>query len=130
MKSHRSGKDVTLITYGNLLDNALEAAELLAAANVEATVLRLLTVSDFAVEEILEKMSQNSVVVVLEEVCGGSGVREALAWELHQRKPKCRIAGMDLKKGFVPHGSLRELHRHCGLNAEAIAEFTKEVLSK
>ena len=130
VKCHRTGNDVTLITYGNLLDNVLEAAETLSASGVEATVLRLLTVSDLAAEEILAKMSQNRIVIVVEEVCGGSGIREALAWELHRVEPNCRFAGIDLGKGFVPHGSLKELHRHCGLDAEAIAKYTKEVLSK
>ena len=44
--------------------------------------------------------------------------------------PHCRIAGVDLGSGFVPHGSLKELHKHCGLDAAGIAEYTKEVLSR
>ena len=130
VKCHRTGKDVTILTYGNLLDNVLEAAQLLSADRVEATVLRLLTVSDLAAEEVLNKMSENHTIIVVEEVCNGSGIREALAWDLHQLEPECRVAGMDLGKRFVPHGSLKELHRHCGLDAAAIAEFTKEVLSR
>ena len=130
VKCHRSGKDVTVVTYGNLLDNAMEAAELLSASGIEATVLRLMTVSEPVAEEVLKKMSENRVVIVVEEVCSGSGIREALAWEIHGVEPGCRFAGMDLGKGFVPHGSLKELHRHCGLDAAAIAEYTKEVLSK
>ena len=130
VKCHRIGKDVTILTYGNLLDNALEAAELLAQSGVEATVLRILTVSDLAAEEILAKMSENKVLILAEEVCGGSGIRESLAWEIHQKDPGCRIDGIDLGRGFVPHGSLKQLHRHCGLDAESIANYTKAVLSK
>ena len=130
VKCHRSGDDVTLITYGNLLDNVLEAAEILSASGVEATVLRLLTASDLAAEEILKKMSQTPTGIVVEEVCSGSGVRESLAWELHKLEPGCRFDGIDLGKGVAPHGSLKELHRHCGLDAAAIAKYTKEVLSK
>ena len=46
VKCHRQGKDVTLVTYGNLLDNVLQTGELLAQQAVEATILRLLTVSE------------------------------------------------------------------------------------
>ncbi len=130
VKCHRTGKDVTLITYGNLLDNVLEAAELLSVSGVEATVLRLLSVSDLPATEILKKCSQNHVMIVAEEVCSGSGIREALAWEICQTEPDFHFAGIDLGKAFVPHGSLKELHRHCGLDAENIAKFTKEVLSR
>ena len=130
VKCHRTGKDVTILTYGNLLDNALEAAEILADSGVEATVLRMLTLSDLAADEVLAKMSEKKVLILAEEVCGGSGIREALAWEIHQKNPCCRIDGIDLGRGFVPHGSLKQLHRHCGLDAENIANYTKAVLSK
>lgn len=130
VKCHRTGKDVTILTYGNLLDNALEAAEILADSGVEATVLRMLTLSDLAADEVLAKMSEKKVLILAEEVCGGSGIREALAWEIHQKNPCCRIDGIDLGRGFVPHGSLKQLHRHCGLDAESIANYTKAVLSK
>ena len=130
VKCHRTGKDVTILTYGNLLDNALEAAEILADSGVEATVLRMLTLSDLAADEVLAKMSEKKVLILAEEVCGGSGIREALAWEIHQKNPCCLIDGIDLGRGFVPHGSLKQLHRHCGLDAENIAIYTKAVLSK
>ena len=130
IKCHRTGKDVTLITYGNLLDNVLEAARILSEAGIEATVLRLLTASDLAAEEILKKMSENPLIIVIEEVCSGSGIREALAWEMHKWNPNCRFGGKDLGNRFAPHGSLKELHRHCGLDAASIAEYTKEMLSQ
>lgn len=130
VKCHRTGKDVTIVTYGNLLDNAMEAAQLLSENGIESTVLRLMTVSNLAADELLSKIADRHFVIVLEEVCSGSGIREALAWELHQLDPACRVEGLDLGRGFVPHGSLKELHRHCGLDPESIAKFTKEVLSE
>jgi len=130
VKKHRSGDDVTFVTYGNMLNNVMEAAERLSQAGVQATVLRLLTVSDLSADQILAEMSDNHFVIVVEEVCEESGIRESLAWELHKLDPGCRFAGLDLGKEFVPHGSLKELYRHCGLDAAGIAEYTKEMLSK
>ena len=129
VKCHRSGKHVTFVTYGNMLNCVMEAAELLSGTGVEATVLRLLTASDLAADQILAQISENHLVIVVEEVCSGCGIREALAWELHRLDPDCRFAGMDLGHSFVPHGSLKELYHHCGLDAAGIAAYTKEVLS-
>ncbi len=126
---HRQGSDVTLVTYGSLLNNVLEAAEQLAAQGVEATVLRLLNVSEQNAPEILEFMSDNHCIILAEEVCRGSGIRDALAWELKKLCPDCRIEGLDLGRNFVPHGSQKELYQYCGLDAVAIARYTKEVLS-
>ncbi|MGM9550242.1 MAG: 1-deoxy-D-xylulose-5-phosphate synthase [Faecousia sp.] len=126
---HRRGGDVTLVTYGSMLDNVLEAAEILSRQGIEATVLRLLTVSALPVRALLAEMSENRRVIVAEEVCTGSGIREALAWQISRLCPDCRVDGIDLGADFVTHGSLKELYRHYGLDGESIANFTREVLS-
>ncbi len=126
VKCHRQGGDVVLLTYGSTLDAVLQAAENLSSAGIEATVLRLLTVSNLPAEEILSCISRNVKIIVVEEVCRGSGIREALAWELVNH----RIYGIDLGKDFIPHGSIEELYRDCGLDADSIAAYTKKVLSE
>ena len=62
-------------------------------------------------------------------VCTGSGIREALAWELRKLCPDCRVDGVDLGADFVTHGSTKELYRHYGLDGESIANYTQGVLS-
>ena len=130
VKCHRQGKDVALITYGSMLEQVAEAAQQLSEQGIEATVLRLLSVSDLPAEEIIDMLSGISRVVVIEEVCTGSGIREALSWEIGKINQAIRVGGMDLGRDFVPHGSQKELYRHCGLDANSIAAFTKEMLSK
>ena len=126
---HRRGKDVTLVTYGSMLDNVLDAAEILSRRGIEATILRLLTVSALPAREIIAEMSEKRRVIVAEEVCTGSGIREALAWELRKLCPDCRVDGVDLGADFVTHGSTKELYRHYGLDGESIANYTQGVLS-
>ncbi len=122
---HRTGPDVTLLTYGNLLDNVLEAAELLARQGIQATVLRLLALDRLPAAELLRCMSETKTLLLCEEVCTGSGLREALSWEL---RDKCRVEAIDLGPDFVPHGSLAQLRRSRGLDPESIAKTTLEVL--
>lgn len=129
VKRHRQGSDATLLTYGRLLDNCLCAAELLAQEGIQVTVLRLLTVCELPIEQIAQALSQTPVVIVAEEVCNGSGIREALAWELGKLRPQCRVEGIDLGKRYVPHGAAEDLYRFCGLDGASIAAYTKEVLS-
>ena len=127
---HREGADVTLVTYGTLLGNVLEAAELLSKEGIQATVLRLLTVSRLPVEEILSLMSENRRLVLAEEVCTGSGSREALAGELERRCPELKMEGLDLGADFMPHGSTQKLYEVCGLDGASIARAAKDVQSK
>ena len=125
---HRKGKDVTLITYGALLGNVMSAAEILAEQGTEATVLRLMNLSDLHADLIVHMMSEKHRVIVIEEVCSGSGIREALGWELGQLCDDCHISGIDLGKQFVPHGSQKKLHEICGLDSESVAVFIREAL--
>jgi len=126
---HRMGKDVTLITYGTMLDNTMKAAERLAELGIEATVLRLLTVSPLPVYNVLTMMSDNEHVVVVEEIAGGCGIREELAWDLQHIKPNIRVDGIDLGRQFVTHGDMDSLYRHYGLDPESIAKFVQEAVS-
>ena len=127
---HREGADVTLVTYGTLLGNVQEAAELLSKEGIQATVLRLLTVSRLPVEEILALMSENRRLVLAEEVCTGSGIRGALAWELERRCPELKMEGLDLGADFVTHGSTKKLYEICGLDSASIARAAKDVVGK
>ena len=124
---HRMGSDVTLITYGTMLEQVMEAADILSQQGVEATVLRLLTVAPLPVYNILTMMSQTEHVVVIEEAAAGCGIREALAWELQHIKDGIRVDGIDLGNRFVPHGDVATLYRQYGLDSASIAEFVQEV---
>ena len=128
VKCHRMGADVTIITYGTMVQNAMDAAYLLAQQGIEATVLRLLTVSPLDMEQIIANLSQTRHVVVLEETCNGSGIREALAWQLHQAMSDCRVDGIDLGKQYVTHGDMAALYRHCGLDAQSVCDYIQEVV--
>ena len=128
LKCHCSGSDVTLVVYGTLLQNAMDAVCILEQHGIKSTVLRLLTVAPLPVDQILEHLSSNPHVVVLEEVCAESGIRQTLAWELSHRVPAIKVDGLDLGHRYVTHGSIQALYKHCGLDAESIAHFVQEVL--
>jgi len=125
---HRRGEDVTFLTYGTMLSNVMEAAQVLAQDGIEATVLRLMSLSDVAVDEIVRNLSSNKLLVVVEEVCSGSGVKEAIAWELRGVCHECRVEGMDLGADFVTHGNQKKLYASLGVDGASIAGFVKGVL--
>ena len=127
---HRKGDDATLITYGSVFQNVMEAANLLEQQGIYATVLRLQSVAPLNIDKILENMSASRHVVIVEEVCADSGVRQEIGWQLQHRLAECRVDGIDLGHRFVTHGSMQQLYHHYGLDAQAIAEYTREVLGK
>lgn len=126
---HRSGADVTLITYGTMINPVLDAADRLAQQGISCTVLRLLELSDLPAEEILRLMPEKKNVVIIEETAANSGVAQPLAWQLRGLCPECRVSGINLGHDFVPHGSQQRLYEYCGLDAASIAQFVSGVLT-
>ncbi len=123
---HRTGSDLTLITYGTLVDQVMAAAEILTQNGVEATVLRLLSVEPLPINGILENMAKDRPVFVVEEVSGGCGIRDALAAQLRAHGENGTISGIDLGNRFIPHGSIGKLYHHCGLDGQSIANSVLE----
>ena len=130
VKRHRAGTDVALITYGSTLDNAMQAAQELAAQGIEASVLRLLSVWPLPAAQVADCLTGISQAIVIEETASGSGIRENLAWDLAEIVPECRIHGIDLGEKFVPHGSLMELYQRCGLDGSSISGYVRKVLAR
>lgn len=124
---HRTGKDVTIITYGTLLQNAMDAAYLLTENGREATVLRLLTVEPLPISQILTMLSENRHIVIMEEVAGNCGIGESLACELYKHIPGCRVDRFDLGHRYITHGSIKELYSHYHLDGKSVADFIMEV---
>ena len=120
---HRKGEDITLITYGVLLDNAMKAAELLSKEGVEATVLRLTKLTDISMVEITKALSAKKRVVVLEEVGGHCGIGAELAAKMQD----CKVGCIDLGDQYVTHGAVNTLYEHYGLSPEAIKNYVMEV---
>lgn len=126
--THRNGKDCAIITYGKLVNNALDASEHLAKSGVDAAVIRLTRIHPLPAEELVSALAGCRFAVIVEECCNGSGIYTSVAWELHDKMPECKLAHLDLGSKFITHGSIDALYRQCGLDAESIANHVQEVL--
>ncbi len=120
---HRLGKDITIVTYGTLVNQALSAAELLAEEGIDAAVLRLTLLNPLPIGELTAAV--HGKVLVVEEINSNSGISGALAREL----PGAELSCNDLGDGYIPHGSVGELYHKYSLDAAGIAEKAKEVLA-
>ena len=71
----RSGDDITVISYGLMAHECVEAAEELAADGIDATVLDLRTLSPLDREAILEAAKRTGKVLIVHEdnLTGGIG---------------------------------------------------------
>lgn len=124
---HRTGKDLTIITYGVMLQNAMDTAELLHQNGVEATVIRLLSLDPLPTKSIISSISETPHVVVLEDSCSHSGIGDVLARYLYENIPGCRVDTLNLGQQYVTHGSVSKLYEYYGLDGQSVAKHILEV---
>ena len=124
---HRTGKDLTILSYGKIINNVMEAAEILAAQGIEATVLRLAQINPLQIEEILSYMPSSKLVFTVEEVAGNCGIKEQLAYLLSHVDSCYCVDGIDLGNCYIQHGSVEKLYEHYGFSPQKLAQKIKEV---
>jgi transketolase len=117
----RQGGDVVLYATGIMTALALDAAQILAAAGVEATVLNVATIKPLATGTILEAAAGKRLAVTMEEhwISGGLGsaVAEIMAATSHT-PPLLRIGVDDV---FGQSATADELLEHYGLAPDKMA---------
>ena len=125
----REGRDVTLVTYGILVNEALEAAKLLAQRGLETEILKLnrLDRPDFGlVRRSVEKTGR--LLVAEDTAAGGCIGRQLLADSLGWRRQPERTLLRNLGDGVVRHGTIPELYRMLGLDAASLAEAAERMV--
>ena len=122
------GSHMTLVTYGSLFFEVMEASKKLQELGTDVTVIRLTEVSGFDTDRIFENISETAPILVIEEAAAGCGVHEALSWAIHEKNPNLKIYGIDLGCAFATHGKVDQLYKHYGLDSDSIVKKAKEVL--
>lgn len=115
------GTDVTLVTCGHLVWEALKAAEMLEQEGISVEVLNVATVKPLDAETIIASARKTGKVVVAEEHNMAGGLGEAVAAVLAQ---SCPVSVKFVNGGdrFGQSGTPAELMVAYGLDAAHLAE--------
>jgi pyruvate dehydrogenase E1 component beta subunit len=111
----REGRDVTLIGWGAILKETMEAAETLAADGISAEVIDLATVKPYDEETILASVTKTGRCVIVHEAARTGGVGAEIAALIAERgltsllAPIVRVTGYDtviplprLEQNYMP----------------------------
>ena len=125
----REGTDLTLCAYGTMINNVLEAAELLEERGISARVVKINAISPLYDRDMREIVGRTRALLVAEECAGVGcmGQRMAAILEWNRIAPE-RLELCNLGKMFPAQGTVGELQREFGLDAESLANKAAEVL--
>lgn len=125
----RPGTDVTLAAYGTLTDEVLAAAELLEEKGISAEVVKIHRIAPLEAGPVAESVRRTGRLLVLEDCNENGSVGQQLASALVQAGvvPGTLIL-KNLKNGFAPQGTVPQLRKLLGLDAEGVAAAVLEML--
>ena len=123
----REGKDVTIFATGLCVNEALQAAEKLAADGIDAKVINIHTIKPLDEELIIAAAKETGKVVTIEEhsVIGGLGSAVCDCLAANAPTPVLKIGVNDT---FGESGPAVELLKKYGLDSEGIYAKVKEFM--
>lgn len=129
VKLLKDGTDVTIITYGMTVNDALEAADILDSRGVSAAVVKLGMLAPLSVDEIVPYAAKTGKVIIVEETAESSCIGHAVMSKLMEKGVFVKAQLMNTGNDFITHGSVGLLREKCGIDAISIAD-TAERMSK
>ena len=127
----REGKDVTLVSFGKILKEALEAAEILAEENIDCEVIDLRTIRPMDYHTIFESVKKTNRLVILEESWPFGNIATEITYQVQSEifdyldAPVEKINTADTPAPYSP-----VLLKEWLPNAEDVVKSIKKVLYK
>ena len=124
----REGADLTVVSYGIEINEALDACDLLEKAGVSATLVKLNRLDTPDYELIAAAAAKSGRLLVAEDTAAAGCVGTRILAELERRGIALRACTLrNLGSGVVPHGSIPDLLRLLKLDAAGLAAAGEEL---
>ena len=125
----RDGADVTLVSYGLMVERSLDAANLLAGDGIAARVLNMSTIRPLDSDALIRAARETGAIVVAEEHLVHSGLGAMAAQALATRHPvPMEFVGVENRYG--ESGRSSEVLDALGLTADHIAAAARTAISR
>jgi 2-oxoisovalerate dehydrogenase E1 component len=108
-RTHRAGRDLTIVTWANGLRMSLRVANRLAERGIFVRILDLRWLAPLPVEDILREAEATGCVLVADETRRSGGVSEGVIAALVDAGFDGRFARVASKDSFVPLGAAANL---------------------
>ena len=118
----REGTDVTVVCYGTMINEVLNAADELQSRGVSPEIIKLGMIAPNSFEQCIGSVRKTGRLLVAEEVCSVGCVGSALLAAISVAGVELKAAELlNLGDGIVRHGTVDELRRETGIDAASIA---------
>ena len=123
----KDGTDVTIITYGITVNDALKAAADLEGKGISAAVVKLGVIAPLNTDEIIPYVTKTGKVIVVEETSENGCVGQAVMSKLMENGVFAKAKLLNAGDDFVTHGSVDKLRSLCGIDAKSIVDAAERI---
>jgi len=123
----KEGSDITIVATGLMVNEAVQAAETLAAEGISASVVNIHTIKPLDKELICKCAKETGVIVTAEEHSVIGGLGSAVAEAVTECCP-VPVVKIGVNDEFGHSGPAVDLLKEFGLSAENIVKVTKDAL--
>ena len=127
----KEGTDLTIVSYGTMINEVLDAADLLEQSGVSAEVIKIGAAFPNRYELCLRSVQKTGRLLAAEDVCSANCVGSMiLTASAMSGKPitACRL--VNLGDGIVPHGTVAQLRQDNGLDAVSLSHTALELCGR
>ena len=114
------GNDVTLISYGTLINNVVLAGKRASEDGIGCDIIKLNIISTPDEQTILESARKTGKIIVAEDVIASGSVYEKVCTMLNKNNVLCKVIGLNTGKDFTLHGEIDKLYEKLSLDVNGI----------
>ena len=125
----KAGRDITIVSYGDILFQALEAARALQTEGIQAEVIDMYSVKPFDRKTLLASIEKTGALLVVEN----HQRRNGLGYELSNyclRKNPVVFENLGLRDTFAESGNYYKLLEKYGISSNWIVKTAKELIAR
>jgi len=127
----REGSNITIVSYGILINEALSAAAILEKRGISAEVVKINRLAPADFKKALDSAGKTGKIIIVEDCCNNGSVGERILAAATVRG--VRVAESKLLNagsGIVPHGDTQKMWKKLSLDAESIAAEGEKMVKR
>ena len=126
----REGDNIAILSIGHVGNAALEAAAIAEAKGINVAVYDMRFLKPLDEDLVRQVASKYTDIITIENGALKGGLGSAVAEFVVDNNLKVNLHRMGIPDYFVAHGSLKELHKECGIDTDAVVEMIMNIVAK
>lgn len=114
------GQDVTVISYGTLINNTISACERAKKDGILCDIIKLNSISPLDTQAIISSVKKTGKVIIVEDVIRSGSVFEKVSTMLIEAGAQGKVIGLNSGDTFTPHGEQEKLYEFLHIDEDGI----------